>query len=196
MAPAAAGERNASISAPGANALGERLAGVPASRVSFKGICASVESGLIPGRARVARQTAERIVGRAIEAERGKRRTIAPGEVSTRSSWFRVGPGGHGDRCSDCTGCGACFGAGRAPNGRQLRVGIDGKRDRSDRPLGELSSGREVPPEPPENWLNLNRRPRDISSQLSDDFRRCLIKSIVKTVRIRLRQQRVGAAAS
>ena len=51
-------------------------------------------------------------------------------------------------------------------------------RVRSDRPLGELSSGREVPPEPPENWLNLNRRSRDISSQLSDDFRRCLIKTL------------------
>ena len=52
----------------------------------------------------------------------------------------------------------------------------DRKRVRSDRPLGELSSGREVPPEPPENWLNINRQSRDISSQLSDDFRRCLIK--------------------
>ena len=137
------------MSAPGANALGERLAGVPASSVSFKGFCASVESGLIPGRARVARQTAEWIVGRALDAERGKRQTMAPGEGSTSSFWFRVGPGGDGDRCADCTGCGACFGAGRAPNGHQLRVRIDGKRDRSDRPLGELSSGREVPPEPP-----------------------------------------------
>ena len=56
-----------------------------------------------------------------------------------------------------------------------------GKRVRSDRPLGELSSGREVPPEPPENWLNLNRRSSDISSQLSDDLRRCLIKTSVGT---------------
>jgi hypothetical protein len=39
-----------------------------------------------------------------------------------------------------------------------------------------LSSGREVPSGPPENWLRINRRCRDISSQLSDDFRRCLIK--------------------
>ena len=97
------------MSAPGANALGERLAGVPASRVSFKRFCASAESGLIPGRARVARQTAEWIFGRALDAERDKRQTMASGEGSTSSFWFRVGPGGDGDRCADCTGCGAFF---------------------------------------------------------------------------------------
>ena len=32
------------------------------------------------------------------------------------------------------------------------------KRVRSDRPLGGLSSGREVPSAPPENWLTINRR--------------------------------------
>ena len=32
------------------------------------------------------------------------------------------------------------------------------KRVRSDHPLGWLSSGREVPSAPPENWLTINRR--------------------------------------
>ena len=66
---------------------------------------------------------------------------------------------------------------------------MNGLRDRSDRPLGELSSGREVPPEPPENWLNLNRRSRDISGQLSDDFRRCLIKLLEEVPRDKLVEQ-------
>jgi len=65
---------------------------------------------------------------------------------------------------------------------------------RSDRPLGELSSGREVPPEPPENWLNLNRRSRDIYSQLSDDFRRCLIKQTAAAVWRWVSQMRRGCA--
>ena len=54
----------------------------------------------------------------------------------------------------------------------------DLKRVRSDHPLGELSSGREVPPEPPENWLNINRRSREISSQLVDDC--CLIRTTTR----------------
>ena len=46
-------------------------------------------------------------------------------------------------------------------------------------PLGRAEFRAGTQPEPPENWLNINRRSRDISSQLIDDFRRCLIKVII-----------------